>query len=249
MQEQALYGDQDAHSRSSSVEKLENGINRVGSWIWEAGEQALGVAKVKMVPVLPEYIRLPKPIQDIIDIKWGVGTYKDNYDLKYKILSDKKERTPGECVDRSREDGVQLCHLGATNEYIHPSVWRRYEYMIDPDTKKKLYKSEALNGFVRTKDPKYGSYGWKKGNLWIPEWFMKPTQTYLMEAGYDVGECKPHEEWENAEWAYTENVSDCTDLQPHIAKFYMAAMEAAEKMKADGKVFPFDIKFKGDQVI
>lgn len=243
MEEEKLYGDSHEHKRSNSAEKLEQAVSNLGHWIWEIGKQTLGLSKqVKMVPVNPDMIRLPQEPKDNKDINWGVGKYTDSYTLIYRVLSAPVNRTPGACMDRSKEGGELLRNLGETNEYIHPAVWRRYETK-DPDTKKPIYKSDALHGFERIQDPKYGSRGWynEKEKLWIPEWFIKPTDAYLVESGLKHGEWTVHTEWEHAEWEYTENVHDSDDLQKHIARFYVDAMEAQKKMEADGKKFPFEV--------
>lgn len=107
------------------------------------------------------------------------------------------------------------------------------------------YVSKALLGFKRQQDLRYGSYGYWKADteVWIPEWFMKPSNDYLNGHGLNLYTDKELEggQWQHAEWTYTELVDASDDLLVELAKFYVAAQDAQEEMEKDGRRFPFEI--------
>jgi len=239
-----------AWSKKSMVENAEETITGWGHRIWDGGKKTLGLSKeIEMVPLSPEYIKDPPTTSGGVGgkpIRWGIQEVQDSYTLMYKLMGDPKERTPGCCIDRSREDGKPLLKLGKTNEFIHPAVWWRYKTMKNAEGGKE-YRSKALEGFKRTQDPTYKSWGYlrqtaDKPTVWIPEWFMKPTNKYL--TGANLGEwadAKGDEEWQHAEWTYLDNVTDMDEMQKQVAQFYVDAQNAAEKMKANGKEFPWGV--------
>lgn len=234
--------------REGTLETVESAAADWGSWIWQKAKNTVGASKsVKMVPVPEQYIQPPDPSlmgKDPVKLEWGISQYADSYTAMYRLISAPVNRAPGESNDRSREDGPPLLKLGATNEYIHPSVWWRYKVMKDAKGNA-LYASKSLNGFKRLQEPTYGSYGyWKDSTkVWIPEWFMRPSSDYLASMGNQKdGGADNDEDWEHAEWTYVNNVEGKKDLMHNLADFYVAAQGAKDKMTKDGKVFPWQIQ-------
>lgn len=235
--------------KKSKVEDVKDTVADWGHWIWESGRSALGYKGAKLVPVPPQNIVQPSLYGRVdtkgnrIEVKWAQSEVVDSYTAMYKAISGPKNRTPGECTDRSRENGQPLKKLGRTNEYIHPAVWRRYQAMKDKKGQPE-YVSKALLGFRRVQEQKYGSWGyWKEETgVWIPEWFMKPLNSFLQGAGLPEGmDTQGDEAWQHAEWAYTDAVSDCDEFQRDVAKFYCDAQAAKKKMEAEKKEFPFGL--------
>lgn len=236
----------------SKLEKFKDSMSDWGVWIWHGMRRALfggPVREVKLVPVNPEKITDPQPILlddkgNQISPRWGVSEYQDSYTAMYRLMGAPVNRTPGESHDRSREGGKPLLELGQTNEYIHPSVWWRYQTMKNEEGDMK-YVSKSLLGFKRQQDLRYGSYGYWKADteVWVPEWFMKPSNDYLKARGLDLYADKEVEggQWQYAEWTYTELVDASDDLLTELARFYVAAQDAQEEMEKDGKRFPFEI--------
>lgn len=261
MQEQDLYAsmkkdmtieEQKQYASLIKKSKIENAKDYVadwGHWIWDSGKSVLGYEGKQLVPVPPQNIEQPK-FKERVDTKgnpikvlWALADIEDSYTTMYKAISGPKNRSPGECNDRSREHGEPLKKLGRTNEFIHPAVWRRYQAMKDKNGQPR-YVSKALLGFRRVQEKKYDSWGyWKEETgVWIPEWFMKPLNSYLQGAGLPEGmDTRGNEPWQHAEWAYTDAVSDCDDFQRDIAVFYCNAQAAKKKMEADKKEFPFGL--------
>lgn len=238
--------------QKSYVEKLEDTVTDTWHALWQSGKKVLGSKEIQMVPVPKENIRDPDH-NSLVDLKgkpivvrWAVSEIQDSYSAMYRAMSNPVDRTPGECSDRSREGGKPLKELGRTNEYIHPAVWWRYKTLKNEAGDMK-YDSQAIRpkgkpGFTRQQDPKYGSWGYLKGNLWIPEWFVKPTNSYLGSNGYGQFEDADGDEpWEHAEWTYLDNVADKDELLGNLAQFYVEAQTAQKKMKADKKEFPFEV--------
>lgn len=234
----------------TATENFKDSLSDWGAWIWDGMRRSLGLYKaVKLVPVQPDKITDPQPslVDDkgnLILPRWGVSEYQDSYTAMYRVMGAPVIRTPGESSDRSREGGLPLRELGQTNEYIHPSVWWRYQTMKNEKGDMK-YVSKALLGFKRQQDLKYGSYGYWKSDtqVWVPEWFMKPSNDYLMRKGLETYTDKEVDGglWQYAEWTYTELVDASDDLEEQLARFYVAAMDAKEEMEIDGRVFPFGV--------
>ena len=233
--------------KPSTVEKVESTVAGWGHWIFEQGKKVVS-GEVKMVPVSEQKIKDPpktagkggKPI------RWAISEYQDSYTRMYQAISDPVDRTPGECTDRSTEKRTPLKELGRTNEYIHPAVWWRVKNMRGEKGDKK-YLASPLKDFERGQDPTYGSWGYLKKStaVWIPEWFMKPTELYM--AGRENRKPEGHdEEWEHAEWTYTDGTyADAIvvkkELLDSLAQFYLDGQAAEKKMTAMGKVFPFEV--------
>lgn len=230
--------------KPTTVEKVENTVSEWSHWIFEEGKKKMGLSKeVKMVPVPEQNVRDPEPKsggKDGKPIRWAISEYQDSYTRMYQAISGAVDRTPGECTDRSTEARRPLKELGRTNEYIHPSVWWRVKTM-EGEKGGKQYNPSSLRDFERRQHDRYGSWGYKKGGLWIPEWFMKPTKDYMSRYAGGYGDGKDDEQWEHAEWTYTDNVDGTEELQKELAKFYLDAQEAEKKMKKDGREFPFGI--------
>lgn len=239
--------------QKNGLEHIEDTFIDLWHSVRQFGSKALGSKETEMVPVPEENIRDPDLDSKVgldgkpIIVQWAASKMEDSYTGVYVAMSPPKYRTPGECSDRSREGGKPLHELGRTNEYIHPAVWWRYQKLKN-EAEGIRYSSKAIrpdgkHGFTRQQDPKYGAWGYLKGDLWIPEWFVKPTKSYLNSNVHngveDVGDAG--DEWEHAEWTYLDNVADKEELQKDLAGFYARAQAAQDKMKADKKEFPFEV--------
>ncbi|KAF3805685.1 hypothetical protein GCG54_00005047 [Colletotrichum gloeosporioides] len=101
---------------------------------------------------------------------WALGTIVDSFTGMMK-MSGSKYRTPG----RYKDDNASK-DMSETKEEIHPSVFLRHETLS-------AYRPYSLTGFERfEKSSKKGSpnkvmRGWRNGNLAIPEYVIKPTDT------------------------------------------------------------------------
>ncbi|KAF0324258.1 hypothetical protein GQ607_008432 [Colletotrichum asianum] len=103
---------------------------------------------------------------------WALGTIVDSFTGMMK-MSGSKYRTPGRYKDDN--DGKDMSE---TKEEIHPSVFLRHETLS-------AYRPYSLTGFERfeksSKTSKKGRHkvmrGWRNGNLVIPEYVIKPTDT------------------------------------------------------------------------
>lgn len=237
--------------QKNGFEHVEDAFSDLWHLIRQSGRNGLGLEGPEMVPIPEKNIRNPDLSSDVgldgkpITVQWAASQISDSYTWGFKVVNEPETRTPGECSDRSREDGKPLRDLGQTNEYIHPAVWWRNK-KLENEAEALRYYPEAIQpvdrpGFTRQQDPKYGSWGYLKGNIWIPEWFVKPTNSYLSSKGLDRIDTAGDEAWEHAEWTYLDNVADRDELQKELAQFYIDARGARDKMKADKKEFPFEV--------
>ena len=142
--------------------------------------------------------------------RWGTSEYQDSWTLMYKAISYKKDRSPGQCRDRSREGGLPLSDLGETNERIHPSIFWRKETLKN-EASDKQYNPPALKNFIRVNDSKLGP-GWRKPatstekEVFIKEWFIKPAEE----------PSKDEDLWKTAEWELTNFVDDKDKVQTFL---------------------------------
>lgn len=260
MKEEALYHDMKANMTEeeeqefgslverSRVEKVENWIvKRLGRGR-KSVETIADEKHVKVVPVNPAHVKDPPEFKLNGKILWACQEIIDSYTAIYKAMGGPHNRAPGECGDLSRVDfaDTPLSEFGNTNEFIHPAVWWRYKIMYNVPGKEN-YNSKALVGFKRVQDETHGSWGYYKEStkIWIPEWFMKSPNTYLAaNKGHDFTDLDGDEDWEHAEWLYTDAVEDSHEIQSELVKVYIDARKAMKSMAAENKVFPWDITGK-----
>lgn len=228
------------HIKYNMVESIEHTLHQ----IMESGKKILDLQKhIEMVPIKnvtnPDTGSFLDKDGHLIVPQWGISKIEDSYTLMYYVMKS-EYRSPGESTDRSRENGALLVNLGRTNEYVHPSVWWR-------NTQVK-YHPKSLEGFERVQDPTYGSWGYykKSTEVWIPEWFILPSDLYLGSSAIEgaknaISGLPDQQRWQVTEWAYTDNFGDTDELQKWLVRTYIQSLQARKKMTDAGKKFPFEM--------
>jgi len=199
-----------------------------GSWLAHAALGSLGLEKeVKLVPLPTAMIQQPSRSASIRadgkKFRWGISEYQDSYTRMYRALGASVDRIPGECLDRSTEKRTPLLKLGATNEYIHPSVeWRRYNLDFEKDSAKKYHPNSLKDYERKTDETGATGYRHKKTRMWIAEWYIKPP----------TSDSRKDDVWKTAEWELTKNVEDREALHKFLSDIHKANVERENRKDA-----------------
>lgn len=212
--EEWRYGDIQKHDVMHLVEDYGNAVKAIGKKkLLQIQDHMFKSTKnkSKLVPAI-NFVFGTFPLSKAHG--WAISQHQDSYSMMYAALSDPINRTPGECVETVTglfSKRSPLKELGYTNEWIHPSVyWRtkNSEHVKDDNWK---YQSTALMGFKRAQDAD-GAWGYRKGNIWLPEWHIQPVEN-------------PEE---NAEWLVIDSCADREEAKAFLIKAHMDWKKAQE---------------------
>ncbi|KAI8236195.1 hypothetical protein K4K55_003949 [Colletotrichum sp. SAR 10_96] len=156
---QSTLADREVEQRKRMIEDLKGGKDYGSNWVTKPFWKALdftGIYKASK--------------KGVPEDGWALGTIVDSFTGMMK-MSGSKYRTPG----RYKDDNA-VNDRSETNEEIHPSVFLRYQ-------SNSTYRPNSLIGFKRFEErskkgsPNKVTRGWRNGNLVIPEYVIKPSDT------------------------------------------------------------------------
>jgi len=156
---------------SPVLRRLDQGVKNYGTnWVMKRAWMALDKTGVKKAQL--------KQVELNVVNGWATGPIVDSFTGEMRAAGS-IPRTPGRYGEKK---------LGMTNEMIHPCV----KYRMEKDTK---YKPLPLDGFSRALlnenekgflwankrglvEEKKNGYAWKKGEVIIPEYIIKPEDSF-----------------------------------------------------------------------